>query len=57
VVLTLEDSSVCAALTMHDHGCTQLPVIDRHDRRLHGYVSAERLLSVLVRHQPVEAAP
>jgi NADH dehydrogenase len=57
VVVTPEDSSVLAALTMRDHGVTQLPVIDRHDRRLHGYVSAERMLSVLVRHQPVDAAP
>jgi NADH dehydrogenase len=57
VAITPEDSSVLAAVTMRDHGCTQLPVIDRHDRRLHGYVRAERLLSVLVGHQPVDAAP
>jgi signal-transduction protein with cAMP-binding, CBS, and nucleotidyltransferase domain len=57
VAMTPEDSSVLAAVTMRDHGCTQLPVIDRHDRRLHGYVRAERLLSVLLRHQPVDAAP
>jgi NADH dehydrogenase len=57
VALTLEDSSVLAAVTMRDHGVTQLPVIDRHDRRLHGYVSAERLLSVMVHPQPVEALP
>jgi CBS domain-containing protein len=57
VVVTPEDSSVLAALTMRDHGLTQLPIIDRHDRRLHGYVSAERLLSVLGRQQPGETSP
>ena len=57
VAMTPGDSSVLAAVTMRDHGCTQLPVIDRHDRRLHGYVRAERLLSVIVCNQPVDALP
>jgi NADH dehydrogenase len=57
VAMTPGDSSVLAAVTMRDHGLTQLPVIDRHDRRLHGYVSAERMLSVIVCKQPVEALP
>src|SRR5215470_9217070 len=48
VAITPGDSSVLAAVTMRDHGCTQLPVIDRHDRRLQGYVRAERMLSVVV---------
>jgi NADH dehydrogenase len=57
VALTPGDSSVLAVLTMRDHGYTRLPVIDRHDQRLHGYVRAERLLSVIVRQQPVEVSP
>ena len=57
VAMTPGDSSVLAAVTMRDHGCTQLPVIDRHDRRLQGYVRAERMLSVIVCNQPVEASP
>jgi signal-transduction protein with cAMP-binding, CBS, and nucleotidyltransferase domain len=57
VAMTPEDSSVLAAVTMRDHGLTRLPVIDGHDRRLHGYVRAERMLSVIVRQQPVDASP
>jgi NADH dehydrogenase len=57
VAMTPGDSSVLAAVTMRDHGCTQLPVIDRHDRRLQGYVRAERMLSVIVCNQPVETLP
>ena len=57
VAITPGDSSVLAAVTMRDHGCTQLPVIDRHDRRLQGYVRAERMLSVVVCNQPIEASP
>jgi CBS domain-containing protein len=57
VAMTPGDSSVLAAVAMRDHGLTQLPVIDRHDRRLHGYVSAERMLSVIVCKQPVDASP
>jgi CBS domain-containing protein len=57
VAMTPEDSSLLAAITMRDHGFTQIPVIDRHDRRLHGYVRAEKMLSVTVHPQPVEALP
>ena len=57
VAMTPEDSSVLAAVTMRDHGFTRLPVIDRHDRRLQGYVRAERLLSVMMHNQPIDALP
>ena len=57
VVMTPGDSSLLAALTMRDHGFTRLPVIDRHDRRLQGYVRAEKMLSVMMHPQPVEALP
>jgi predicted transcriptional regulator len=57
IAMAPEDSSVLAAVTMRDHGFTQLPVIDRHNRRLHGYVRAERMLSVIVCHQPANASP
>jgi NADH dehydrogenase len=56
VAMTPGDSSLLAALTMRDHGVTRLPIIDRHDRHLQGYVSAEKMLSVMVHPQPVEAA-
>jgi uncharacterized membrane protein YkgB len=35
----------------------RLSVIDRHDRRLQGYVRAAKMLSVIVHPQPVEALP
>jgi NADH dehydrogenase len=57
VAMTTEDSSLLAAATMRDHGFTRIPVIDRQDRRLQGYVRAERMLSVIVQSQPVDALP
>jgi uncharacterized membrane protein YkgB len=35
----------------------RLPIINRQDRRLQGYVRAEKMLSVMVHPQPVEALP
>ncbi|MGH7334754.1 MAG: FAD-dependent oxidoreductase [Candidatus Rokuibacteriota bacterium] len=53
VAVTTEDSSVLTAATMRDHGLTRLPVISGEDRRLQGYVRAERMLSVVLHNGSV----
>jgi NADH dehydrogenase len=45
VTITIDDSSVVAALTIRDHGLKCLPVIDNYDsRKIKGYIKAGKML-------------
>lgn len=53
IAVALDDSSLIAASTMHDHEVKMLPVIaSSHERRLVGYVRAERMILHALRMVP-----